>query len=144
MRYTLLKSIAKHVGDNVAIFPGSFILNPQELVLGSNISIQPMCYIDATGGVVIEDSVSIAHSSTIMSSDHSFDCGVVPIKEQPLKLGRVVIEHDTWIASHCSILQGCHIPYGTVIAAGAIVTKSLVMTPECVWGGVPAKFIKHR
>lgn len=143
-RYTLLKSLAKCVGDNVSIFPGCYILEPQNLSIGNNVSIQPMCYIDATGGITIGDSVSIAHGSTIMSTDHSIEITDCDMKDQPIVKGHVIIESNSWIAAHCTVLQGSHIPYGSVIAAGAVVTRKLSMTSSCVWGGVPARLLKNR
>jgi len=144
LRYTLLRSIAKECGDNVSVFPGCFILEPSNLVVGNNVSIQPMCYIDATGGIEIQDSVSIAHGSTIMSTDHDYKGNGIDIKDQQLKLGVVKIENNTWIGAHSTILKNVHIPSGSVIAAGAVVTSKLVMDSNCVWGGVPAKLLKHR
>ena len=51
IRYALLKTLAKSIGDNVSIQPGAYIFNPKELEIGDNVSIHPMCYIEAWGGV---------------------------------------------------------------------------------------------
>ena len=66
LRYVLLKRLSKSCGDNVAVFEGVFIHHPQNLVIGSNVSIHEMCYLDAAGGTSIGNDVSIAHSSTII------------------------------------------------------------------------------
>ena len=52
IRYTLIKSIALKCGDNVLINQGCFILNPDKLSIENNVSIQPMCYIDAAERLV--------------------------------------------------------------------------------------------
>lgn len=54
----------------------------------------------------------------------------------------VVIEDDVWIGANVTILKGVTIGHGSVVAAGAIVTKSF--PPYSVIGGVPAKLIKKR
>lgn len=54
----------------------------------------------------------------------------------------VVIEDDVWCGANVTILKGVIIGRGSVIAAGAVVTKSC--PPYSIIGGVPAKIIKKR
>ena len=63
LRYVILKSITNSIGDNVAIFPNVYILNPENIVIGSNVSIQPMTYIECgyvKGGITIGDGFNRA------------------------------------------------------------------------------------
>ena len=54
----------------------------------------------------------------------------------------VVIEGDSWFGINVTILAGVTIGRGSVIAAGAVVTKSC--PPYSIIGGVPAKVLKFR
>jgi len=54
----------------------------------------------------------------------------------------VVIEDECWIGANVTILKGVTIGRGSVVAAGAVVTKSC--EPYSIIGGVPAKLIKMR
>lgn len=54
----------------------------------------------------------------------------------------VVIEGDTWIGMSVTILKGVTIGRGSVIAAGAVVTKSC--PPYSILAGVPAKVVRRR
>ena len=54
----------------------------------------------------------------------------------------VVIEDDVWCGANVTILKGVTIGHGSVVAAGAVVTKSF--PPYSIIGGVPAKLIKMR
>lgn len=54
----------------------------------------------------------------------------------------VVIGHDVWIGSRCTILAGVNIGTGAVIGSGSVVTKDV--PPYAIVGGVPAKIIKYR
>ena len=54
----------------------------------------------------------------------------------------VVIGDDVWIGSRVIILPGVKIGNGSVIGAGAVVTKDV--EPYSVVGGVPAKLIRRR
>ena len=51
--------------------------------------------------------------------------------------------NDCWIGSNVTIVAGVKIPDGCVIAAGAVVTKSIT-EPYSIVGGVPAKVIGQR
>jgi acetyltransferase-like isoleucine patch superfamily enzyme len=53
-----------------------------------------------------------------------------------------VIGSDVWVGSGAQILQGITIGDGAIVAAGAIVTKSVA--PYAVVGGVPARILKNR
>jgi acetyltransferase-like isoleucine patch superfamily enzyme len=140
IRYILLKSIAKKCGDNVSIHPHVYIFNPQQLSIGDNVSIHPMCYIDASGGIYIGNDVSIAHAATIMSSTHQYSNLDIPIKDQPVDLLNTEIKDNVWVGAKVTILAGIQVGSGSVLAAGAVITKNV--TPNVVVGGVPAIKIK--
>lgn len=142
IRYLVVSSLAKEVGINVAIYPGVFIQNIENLSIGDNVSIHQMCYIDAVGGIEIGNDVSIAHRSTILSSNHGYQKLDIPIKYQEMELAKTTIKDNVWIGCGCSILAGTEIGGGTVIGANSTVTKSI---PEnCIAVGSPAKVIKTR
>lgn len=54
----------------------------------------------------------------------------------------VVIEDDVWLGANVTILKGVTIGRGSVVAAGAVVTRSC--PPYSIIGGVPAKVLKMR
>lgn len=142
LRYVLLKRLSKSCGENVAIFEGVFIYNPKNLVIGSNVSIHEMCYLDAAGGITIGNDVSIAHGTTIMSSNHNYAVPTEKIRDAPIILAPVTIGDDVWIGAGVRILSGVCIGSGSVIGAGAVVTHDI---PSCsVAVGVPARIIKRR
>lgn len=141
-RYVLLKTLAKSVGDNVSIFPGVFFENIENLILGNNVSIHQMCYLDAEGGIEIGDDVSIAHRSTILSSNHSYKDVLVPIKYQDMILKKTVLHNNIWIGCGCVILAGVNIQSGCVIGAASTVTCNI--EKDSVVVGSPARIIKKR
>jgi acetyltransferase-like isoleucine patch superfamily enzyme len=59
----------------------------------------------------------------------------------PADVAPIVIEDDVWIGTNCIILKGVTIGRGAVIAAGAVVTKSV--PPFTVAAGNPARVIKQ-
>lgn len=142
IRISLVKSLAKECGQNVFIFTGVYILNSDNLSLGSNISIHPMTYIDARGGIHIHDDVSIAHSTTLLSTTHNHSDLDIPIRNQGIAMKKTIINKNVWIGAKVTILQGCNIETGCIIAANSVVTKNF---PEnVVLGGLPAKVLKKK
>lgn len=140
IRYVLLKNLVKKIGDNVSIQPGVFIFHFQNIEIGNNVSIHPMCYIDGAGGLKIGNNVSIAHSSSILTSNHTWQDNLLPIKYNKEELNDVTIHDDVWIGCGVRVLSGVKIEFRSVIAAGAVVNKDV--PSNSVFGGVPAKFIK--
>lgn len=142
IRYILLKSIAKHIGENVAIAPDVYIFNPEYLSIGDNVSIHPMCYIEAKGGIKIGNDVSIAHAVTLLSVNHIYSDLNRPIKDQGIDYREVEIKSDVWVGAKASILAGVTVESGCIIATGAVVTKNV--NNYYIVGGIPSKLIKIR
>jgi len=140
VRYIILKSRGR-IGDNVYIGAFVVIKNWKNFSCGTNVSIHEYCYLDCLGGVSIGDDVSIAHSSSIISSNHSWDDETLPIKYNVVSYKGVVIERDVWIGSGVRILDNVRIESRSIIAAGAVVTKDV--PSRVIYGGVPAKLIKQ-
>lgn len=142
LRYGLLKRLAKECGDNVGVNDSAFLRYPELLKLGSNISIHSLCYIDAQGEIEIGNDVSIAHNVSILSFEHDFSDVNKPIKDAPCIGKKIVIENDIWIGAGVRILGGVTIGTGSIIGAGAVVTKDI--PPKSVAVGVPARVIRTR
>lgn len=106
-----------------------------KLKIGSRSRINGV-HIAAKTSITIGKNVRIAPYTLIMDSDfhdireHTSDGLCAPI----------VIEDNVWIASRAIILKGVTIGEGSVIAAGAVVTRSV--PAYSMVGGVPAKVIK--
>ena len=140
IRYLCIKKIAMKCGTNIAVFPRCELKHIEKMSFGDNVSIHTMCYIDAIGGVSIGNNVSIAHASSLVSFNHTYDDPTKPIKYNPSVYGKIVINDDVWIGCGCRILAGVEISKRVVIAAGAVVNKNV--DGNSLYAGVPAKKIK--
>lgn len=140
IRYSLLRSSCLSCGDNIYIGSNVMIKGFHLLKIGNNVSIHTGCYLDASGGIEIEENVSIAHQSTIMSFNHTWDDSSVPIKYNPVVYKKVKIESDVWIGCAVRIMPGVTIHKRSVIAAGAVVVRDV--ESNTLVGGIPAKKIK--
>lgn len=54
----------------------------------------------------------------------------------------VIVEEDVWIGARVTLMPGVTIGRGSIIAAGAVVTRSV--PPYSIWGGVPARHIRFK
>lgn len=142
LRYIFLKSILPDMGDNVVVYEDVYLKNPEHMHIGNNVSIHPMSYIEAIGGLRIGDDVSIAHAVTIMTVSHQYQNPEVPIKYQGFDRGEVIIQDNVWIGAKATLLCGVTIEEGSIVGAAALVNKSV--SSNSIVGGIPAKFIKKR
>jgi acetyltransferase-like isoleucine patch superfamily enzyme len=77
----------------------------------------------------------------ITDSNHQFREGFGP-GELPMDRGTVVIGNRCWIGAKAVILKGVQLGDGCVVAAGAVVTRSV--DPGAVVAGVPARPLHPR
>ena len=137
LRYSILKNIVASCGDNVYIGQNVEIRNPHLLNIGDNVSIHRGCYIDAIGGIDIGSNVSIAHQTSLVSFNHTWENPDIPIKYNEISKGKIIIEDDVWIGCGCRILANVTIKSRSIIAAGAVVTSDV--PSKCIVGGSPQR-----
>lgn len=138
-RFFLLK-LGADISESAFIGANTTIVSPNNLRIGNNVSIHENCYIDASGKILIGDNVSIAHGTSLISFNHTYKDKTTPIKEQPLEFKKIIINDNCWIGCKCVILPGVTINSNSIVAAGAIVTKTY--PDSVIIGGNPAKIIK--
>lgn len=127
---------------NNRIGKGSVFQGSQSIVLGRNSFCGCYCVFGINGGLIIGENVMIADAVTIRDTNHMFSRTDVPMIYQGVTVNPISISDDVWIGHGAIILQGVKINKGSVIAAGAVVSKDV---PEyAIVGGVPAKIIRYR
>jgi acetyltransferase-like isoleucine patch superfamily enzyme len=137
------------LGDNVTIARHTTIQCTgviQELgiglEIGNNSAVGAYSFLGAQGGIKIGNDVIMGPMVSIHSENHVFSDQRIPIRLQPRSREGIVIEDDSWIGAKTTILDGVRIGKGSVVAAGAVVTRSI--PPNSVAGGVPARVIRKR
>ncbi len=112
-----------------------FVRKGGYLEIGANSRING-CHISASEKIIIGKNVRVGQYVLIMDNDfHHVEDHFSDGKKSP-----VIIEDDVWIAAKATILKGVHIGKGSVVAAGAVVTKDV--PAYTLVGGVPAKPIR--
>lgn len=110
--------------------------------IGKNCSVNPYSVLYGHGGLQIQDYVRIATHSVFIPANHIYHNRDVKIYLQGEKMHGIKVEEDVWIATGVRVLDNVTIGKGSVVAVGAVVTKSLA--PYGVYAGIPAKKISER
>lgn len=138
----------KSCGSNVSMHPSTSVyFGLENMSCGNNVSIPRYAHIFCTEApLTIGNNVIFGPSPTIVTGDHRIDVIGKPIflsyEKLPENDAPVTIKDDVWIGANVTILKGSTIERGCVIAAGAVVNSSL--SPYCIYGGVPCRFLKQR
>lgn len=133
------KCLLAKCGKNVNIEKNAEFAYSVEL--GDNSGLGINCRI--SGKTIIGNNVMMGPNVCIFTTNHAFDRTDIPMNLQGMSVQRpVVIEDDVWIGANVIILPGVTISKGSIIGAGAVVTKNV---PEyAIVGGNPAKILKTR
>jgi len=109
------------------------------IAIGSGTAIGNNCSIIAERAVTIGSRCLIGHCVSIYDSDFH---GVNPTERRGHGgvTEAVTLGDNVWLGSHVLVLRGVNIGENSVIAAGAVVVKSI--PPNVLAGGVPAKVIR--
>lgn len=140
----------KRCGRNVYIRPiSSDIKGIENITVGDNVLIpKGSTFYCTRAELKIGNKVIFGPKPTIITGDHRIDLIGKYIMDvgDDCKLPNldlpVVIEDDVWCGANVTILKGVTIGRGSVVAAGAVVTKSF--PPYSIIGGVPARLIRMR
>jgi maltose O-acetyltransferase len=140
-RYLVCKLLLKNIQSVPYIFPNVRMIYMNRISLGKRVLINSNTYVYGKGGVEIGDMVLISPNCSIVAGDHNFEMDV-PILEQTSKLQKIIIEKNSWIGANVVILGGVTIREGSIIGAGAVVTKDT--EPFSINLGIPAKKLRDR
>lgn len=124
-RYSSLYAARGKIKIGEKVFLGDFSsinANDSEIEIGNQVIIGPM--------------------TIIQGANHAFDRLDISIMDQGHMKSFVKIEDNVWIGAHCTILPGVTVKSGSVIAAGAVVTRDV--PTHAIVAGVPAKLVRYR
>lgn len=114
-----------------------YVSKPKRLYVGKNsLVFRENNFSQTSGGIYIGNYVRMATRVSLLSANHDlYDQNISHRK--PIKIGDYC-----WFGMNTTVLAGVELGPRTIIANGAVVTKSF---PEgmCVIGGVPARVIKR-
>lgn len=135
-------------GNNVKIGAYSRVITStsfndvgQGIIIGDNVGLGEFAYLGGAGGLEIGADCIIGQYLSCHPENHNYADLSQLIRLQGTTRQGIKIGKNCWIGSKVTILDGVTIGDNCVIAAGAVVTKS--MPNNVIIGGVPAKVLKE-
>ncbi len=140
-RFAVLKLFVAEI-RSWKIKDGVTVWFPEGVRIGKDVTINEGVFLDGYGGLTIGNDCRIAHGCSFISEDHIFDDPATPIWRQGKHHGAIVLEDDVWCGCGVKVLRGVTIGRGSVVAAGAVVTRDV--PPYSIVMGVPARVVGTR
>lgn len=138
-------------GQRLRFGRGTTFNAPNGIEIGHNVFIGK--YVSLDTDLDIGNDVLIANLVGFIGRyDHDYSVVGVPMKDAPwigdadyLGPGRglkVIVEDDCWIGFNAVLLSGVRVGRGSIVAAGAVVTKDI--PPYSIAAGMPARVVGQR
>lgn len=135
-------SVARRLGScgkNPLFITFSKFFIPRNIHVGNNVFINQQCIFVGGEKITVEDNVQIGFRCMFITSNYEAHFNTIK-KKRVQYFEPIVIEKNVWIGSGAIILPGVTVGRGSVVAAGAVVTKDV--PPLSLVGEVPARLIK--
>ena len=141
IRELACRNIFESMGQNVNIERGVYFASGSGVEIGDFSGMGENCRVPVN--IKIGCDVMIGPDVLIIGQNHNHKNLEIPMRLQgSINAPPVVIGDDVWIGARVIILPGLVIGKGSIIAAGAVVTKD--MPPFAICAGNPAGVIKLR
>jgi acetyltransferase-like isoleucine patch superfamily enzyme len=159
-----LKLSGMKIGKSARIFYKLHVQSPRQITIGDNGTIEDCvrlrfhgktgsisvgdrtfigynCDFNIIEGIEIGNDSMLSAGCRFIDHNHGLAKGKL-MRIQSANKDKIIIGSDVWLGCNVVVLKGVEIGNGAVVAAGAVVSKSI--PPYEIWGGVPAKKIGER
>ena len=138
LRGWMVSKACERSGANLRVAQLVKIYSPRNLRLGSDVYLGHNCYV-GNGPIVIGDEAVIGAQAILSGANHRHQAGSV--RWSGSDYAQLVIGKGVWVGARAIILSGVTVGDGSIVAAGAVVTKSV--RPNVLVAGVPAREIRQ-
>jgi acetyltransferase-like isoleucine patch superfamily enzyme len=140
VRTFLYKTVfAMTIGKKAVIYYGAEIRAPWMITIGEGTVIGDKAILDGRFGISIGKNCNFSTGAWLWTLQHDVNDPWFTTEGQGAP---IIVGDRSWLSCRTVILPGVKIGEGSVIAAGAVVTKSTV--PYSINGGIPGKKIGER
>ena len=132
-----------NVGAYSRLVVGTDVGRPGRYIdIGEGCGIGEYSSVGGSGGVRIGKNTIIGQYFSAHPENHNFDDLLRPIREQGTTRRPIAIGEDCWLGARVTVLGGVTIGRGSVVAAGAVVTRDV--PPLSIVAGIPARIVGTR
>ncbi|MDP1842856.1 MAG: acyltransferase [Sediminibacterium sp.] len=96
-----------------------------ELNIGDNVFFNNYCSINCLGKILIGKNTIFGEGVRLYDHNHGYEIPDILYKDQPMKIGQIIIGDNCWIGSNTIILPNVVIGDNVIIGAGNIIFKSI-------------------
>jgi maltose O-acetyltransferase len=135
VRGFLMRPSFKSCGGNLQVARRVTINFTNRVEIGSDVFLGMGCWLQAQGGIVLEDEVQLGPYAVLVSSDHIQLNGTYRFGSS--SLAPIRISQGSWIAAHATVTKGVNIGRGALLAANSVATRDIPAFTMAA--GVPAR-----
>jgi len=143
--YTHVGEIGKlTTGRGVRFAPNVSFANSERITIGDRTRIGARCHIwagEIDGEIRIGSDSNFGPMCFLTASNYGVEKGTLFL-DQPKHDANIEIGNDVWLGTGVVVLAGVKIGDGSIVAAGAVVTKDI--PAGVIAGGIPARVLRER
>ena len=125
------------IGAHSSIHMKCRFYNPGSVSIGCHSVINRQVLLDGRYPLTIGNNVSVSEQVMFLTLEHDPDSPTFANRGAP-----IVVENRVFVGARVLVLPGVTVGEGSVVAAGAIVTRDV--EPYTIVAGVPARFVRRR
>lgn len=129
--------IGQKIDDTFTLIPPFYSAYGLDIRVGHKVFINQCCTLYDLGGLEIGDHVMIGPNVNIITTGHPLDPS---LRRDYVEAKPIIIEDNVWIAAGATIIGGVVVGKNSVVAAGAVVTRSI--PKNSFVAGLPARVIR--
>jgi galactoside O-acetyltransferase len=138
VRALFAELIGKPVHESFSLFPPFTADYGPNIAVGERVFVNQYCMFLGHGAIDIGDRVMIGPRVTLTTAGHPVD---PERRRSHITAEPITVEPDVWIGASATLVPGVTVGHGSVVAAGAVVTRDV--PPRSLVGGNPARVIRE-
>lgn len=137
-RTLLLRLFGAKLGKNVHVYPNVKVWAPWLLTIGNRVGIADGVTLYNMAPIDIGENSVVSQGAYLCGGSHDIDSENFQLIAKP-----IILDKNVWVCAEAFIGPGVSVAEGSVLAARAVVVKSIT-EPWTVWAGNPAVMKKQR
>jgi putative colanic acid biosynthesis acetyltransferase WcaF len=137
IKLSLLEAFGAKVGKGVIIKPRVNIHFPWKIEIGNFVWIGEEVFILNFEEVLIGSNVCISQRTLLCGGNHDYKKPYMPYRNGP-----IILQDGVWVGACCFVGPNVTIGFDTVVTAASVVTSNL--NSNSIYRGNPAIYIKNR
>jgi putative colanic acid biosynthesis acetyltransferase WcaF len=137
LKRAVLRAFGAKIGSGVVIKPQVKITFPWKLEVGDFVWLGEECWLLNLEQIVIGSNVCISQRAFLCTGNHNYSLSTFDLIVKP-----IVVEDGAWLGAGCWVGPGVRVGAHAVLAACSIMNKD--MEPWGIYRGNPAELVKRR